>query len=324
MDLLLEDKYRRKLIIELKVGPIKDGHIGQVLSYEGMLLSSDDPTIRVMLIGNRVPPNIQRSLDHHGIAWREITYTSLREFLMEKNDGEFLSLFPSEEPVSKEKLSDIEPESQSKPLLIKESADNLIVRLKSSDTYKNFREILPMKIGNEEKAKEILNVNLGKLNHSHLKQIIDLVDGPYPYIKNGKKVATGPWFGRLLKSNTVYLCDESIVKLNIWFNVLTNSSISVEERLELLMNEPNKIKGLSIGFITLMLYLIDKENYLIWFEGQHESLKIFYPELGKFTGRSTQYNSFNSTLKNFARQYKFDHSELDWIFSAGIKEIFPN
>ena len=74
MDLLFEDKFRRRLIVELKIGPIKDVHIGQVLSYEGMLLSGEDPTIRVMLIGNRVPPNIQRSLDHHGIAWCEILF----------------------------------------------------------------------------------------------------------------------------------------------------------------------------------------------------------------------------------------------------------
>ena len=53
----------RKLIIELKIGPIKDEHIGQILSYEGMILSHDDPAVRVMLIGNRVPPNIQKSLE---------------------------------------------------------------------------------------------------------------------------------------------------------------------------------------------------------------------------------------------------------------------
>ena len=93
MDVLFEDKFKRKLIIELKSGPIKDEHIGQVLSYEGMMLSADDPTIRVMLVGNRVPPNIQRSLDHHGIAWKEIGLITLKNFLREKNDVEFLPLF---------------------------------------------------------------------------------------------------------------------------------------------------------------------------------------------------------------------------------------
>jgi hypothetical protein len=93
MDLLFKDKFQRKLIVELKKGVIKDAHVGQILSYEGMLLSHDDPTIRVMLVGNRVPPNIGKSLDHHGIAWKEITYANLKQFLTIKNDTQFLKLF---------------------------------------------------------------------------------------------------------------------------------------------------------------------------------------------------------------------------------------
>ncbi len=96
MDILFEDKFKRKLIIELKVGPIKDENIGLILSYEGMLLSSEDPTIRIMLVGNRVPPNIQKSLDHHGIAWKAITSSELKEFLKSKNDVTFLNLFKDE------------------------------------------------------------------------------------------------------------------------------------------------------------------------------------------------------------------------------------
>lgn len=96
IDILFEDKFKRKLIIELKIGPIKDEHIGQILSYEGMLLSSDDPSVRVMLVGNRVPPNIQKSLDHHGIAWKEISFLGLKEYLAEKNDAALLKLFDTE------------------------------------------------------------------------------------------------------------------------------------------------------------------------------------------------------------------------------------
>ncbi|MCX5726897.1 MAG: endonuclease NucS [Candidatus Saganbacteria bacterium] len=99
MDVLFEDKFKRKLIIELKVGPIKDEHIGQILSYEGMLLSADDPTIRVMLVGNRVPPNIRKSLDHHGIAWKEITSACMKGYLSDKNDSEMLKLFNEDENI---------------------------------------------------------------------------------------------------------------------------------------------------------------------------------------------------------------------------------
>lgn len=322
MDLLFEDKFRRRLIVELKIGPIKDVHIGQVLSYEGMLLSSEDPTIRVMLIGNRVPPNIQRSLDHHGIAWREITISYLKEFLLKRNDKEFLNLFESDEPFPIKTFRKIEPETpvqefKVKPGLVIADADDLVARIKSSESYGNFREILPLKIRNEEKAKEILSANLGSLAHSHLKEIIDLIDDPYPYIKNGK-VVKGPWFGRLLKSNTVHLYNESVEKLNIWFNILSNNATSVENRLDLLLNEHNKIKGLSVGFITLMLYILDKEDYLIWFEGQHEALALFYPELGKYTGSSKQYSLYNDRAKKFVKRYNFESTELDWIFSTGI------
>ncbi len=93
MDLVFLDRFQRTLITELKWGPIKDEHMGQILSYEGILLSSADPTIRVMLIGNRVPPNLQKTMDHHGIAWKEITSADLVSFLRSKNDSDLLRIF---------------------------------------------------------------------------------------------------------------------------------------------------------------------------------------------------------------------------------------
>ena len=35
IDLLFEDRFEHKLLVELKLGPIRDTHIGQILSYEG-------------------------------------------------------------------------------------------------------------------------------------------------------------------------------------------------------------------------------------------------------------------------------------------------
>ncbi len=100
LDILFEDRFKRRLIVELKLGPIKDEHIGQILSYEGILLSAEDPSIRVMLVGNRVPPNIKRSLDHHGIAWKEITLSELKEFIKEKRDDSFIGLFEDTAPIA--------------------------------------------------------------------------------------------------------------------------------------------------------------------------------------------------------------------------------
>ncbi len=93
-DLLFEDRHNQTLIVELKVGPIKRKHIGQVMDYEGQILSPDDPNVRIMLVGNRVPSNFRRSLDFHGIEWRELPYNLLIDFLKKKNDSDFLSDFP--------------------------------------------------------------------------------------------------------------------------------------------------------------------------------------------------------------------------------------
>ena len=41
-----------------------------------------------------------------------------------------------------------------------------------------------------------------------------------------------------------------------------------------------------------------------------------------FTGKSSQYNLFNETVKNFALKYNFESAELDWIFSTGLPGMF--
>ena len=319
MDILFEDKFKRKLIIELKVGPIKDVHIGQILSYEGMLLSDDDPTIRVMLVGNRVPPNIQRSLDHHGIAWKEITFSNLKTFLEEKQDYAFLSLmnnaYTSGLTVREVKAEIYKPVYKTK--------DEIIATLKASELYACFKTILDRKIQNEEKARSILIENIGNLSHENLKEIITLVDEPYGYTYKGK-VGKTPWFGRLLQANTKNLFAEDIIKINNWFNTLSNNSIPFERRLELLLNEPYSIRGLNVGFMTLMLYILNKNEYQIWFQGLHDGLRLIDREFETYTGKSKQYEVFNEAAKKFALKYSLEHTELDWIFSTGVPAIVGN
>jgi len=111
MDILFEDKFGQKLIIELKAGPIDRKHIGQVMEYEGSVLHVEDPTARVMLVGNRVPPNLKKALDHHGIEWKEISIKCLLEFLTIKNDVDFLKMFDeyAEEKVINERSGEFKP-----------------------------------------------------------------------------------------------------------------------------------------------------------------------------------------------------------------------
>ena len=109
MDMVFVDKFDRTLIVELKSGPIKDKDIGQIMSYEGMMLSSDDPTVRIMLIGTRVPPNIKRVLDHHGIAFLEIKHSTVLEHLRVKGDKDLLSVVAEEQPIAKFKERALTP-----------------------------------------------------------------------------------------------------------------------------------------------------------------------------------------------------------------------
>lgn len=91
MDMLFEDKDKRKLVVELKAGLIKDEHIGQLICYQGMLLTVEDSMVRAMLIGTRVPPYIKKALDHYGISWREVKISHLKDFLSKAKDNELLA-----------------------------------------------------------------------------------------------------------------------------------------------------------------------------------------------------------------------------------------
>ena len=97
VDLLFKDRHGQNLIVELKVGTIVRKHIAQLLEYEGHFLTSDDPTVRVVLIGNRVPRNLQRALDHHGFEWKEIPLSRLSDFLEKRMDREYLKYFAEEQ-----------------------------------------------------------------------------------------------------------------------------------------------------------------------------------------------------------------------------------
>jgi len=98
VDVLFEDRHGQKLIVEIKKGTVLRTHVGQLLDYEGDFVSTDNPDVRVMLVGNRVPENLRRSLNHHGFEWKELTISALDIFLNEKDDFDLLNRLISKEP----------------------------------------------------------------------------------------------------------------------------------------------------------------------------------------------------------------------------------
>lgn len=198
-------------------------------------------------------------------------------------------------------------------------AIELVERLKESDLYSSFKSILDKKTKNEEAARRILMDNEGKLNVEHLKEIIWLVDTPYPCLKDGK-IDRHPWFGRLLKPNALNIFNEDAIRINKWFNLAFSNNIHEVKKIDHLCSDPYKIKGINVGFITLILYLIDKPKYLIWFRSQHDGLRIVDTGIHNYTGRSEQYPQFNEAAKKFACKFGFNHTELDWVFSTGLNK----
>jgi Endonuclease NucS len=156
IDLLFKDKHGGRLIVELKRGTVLRKDIGQLMDYEGELLFPDDPTVRVMLIGNRIPPSFGRSLDHHGLEWREFPIAHLIEFLRQKNDNEFLQYFSNEEA---QQATVTKPIKELKPQRIK------TLNSASSEIFDKVRKVF---------HPDYLGEALTR------KQIIDMIEAAYP------------------------------------------------------------------------------------------------------------------------------------------------
>jgi len=194
-----------------------------------------------------------------------------------------------------------------------ENKNNLANKIKQDKTYFSFRCILEKKKKNEYEASVILLNNTGQYTHQHIKEIITLVDEPYPYYENNILV-NRPWFGPLFNvPNTAILMQTNPEFLNNWLNILNNRDINVEDRINMLQKGEYKMNGISVGFISLMLYLQDKTTYSVLLPRLYKGLKILYPEIGNFNYTGSTYIYANKLIKEFARQYHFEDTEMDWI-----------
>jgi hypothetical protein len=188
--------------------------------------------------------------------------------------------------------------------------DDIIQHLKDSKHYRDFKSVLNDKIDKEARASSILEENIGNIRYEHMESIFDLIDGNY-YAHLGYN--NGPWFGRLIHSNRKNIFNETETKINTWVNLLTDENYDTSERIDRSLKTDYHIKGTGIGLTTLIFYLLDKSEYLIWFESLHRGLATVCPELIDFDNKGAVYDRFNDIGKNFARTYDFSHTEMDWI-----------
>ncbi len=90
VDILFEDEFKKRVAVLVRTAPIEKEHTAEVASYRNTVLSSEAPDVSLMLVSDKVPPHLQRTIEHNGVAWKEITAFQIKEFLKKKNDTELL------------------------------------------------------------------------------------------------------------------------------------------------------------------------------------------------------------------------------------------
>ena len=78
VDILLEDQFNKRLIVQVRTSPIEKEHIGEVVSHQNEILSGEATDISVMLVADKIPPHLQTALEHSGVAWKEVTTSQIK------------------------------------------------------------------------------------------------------------------------------------------------------------------------------------------------------------------------------------------------------
>jgi hypothetical protein len=316
IDILLEDMHKQKLILELKKGTILRTHIAQLLDYEGYFVAGANPDVRVMLVGNRVPENLRRSLDHHGFEWRELSVSHIGQFLEEKGDDSFTNRINNEDPLftqspgkSAKRQRPVEevPVNHPDPSIDINSSE-LITKILQNSSYEKFRtQELPYKMERERQAWDLLIEHRGNYTKETLNSIFNKVDSD---------THNRRWFGTLLampNRNLIFQHDMEFI--NKWIEQIAFSDTDKFNALNICLTE-KKLKGARSGLATLLLYLSKPDAYNIWFPATEKAL-VHLGMGTAFHGKDFGpfYKSFNETAIRIRDKYKVLPQEVDWILS---------
>ena len=93
VDILMVDEFNKRLAVQVRVTPIKNEHIGEIVSHQEEILSGEATDISVMVVADKIPPHLQKTLEHNSVAWKEITPSQIKEHLTSRNDNQMLETF---------------------------------------------------------------------------------------------------------------------------------------------------------------------------------------------------------------------------------------
>jgi hypothetical protein len=310
LDIVLKDRRGRHVLVEVQAGALDTKHIDRHIDFvEGYLEKHPQIDIRVLFVANSIDVHKKNFLQKLGYEFKEISESRFRKIGTSHGYSEEDAV--SNRDSQKEVIAPLVKSARIKnDMEINISADDLIRKLKSTRRYGNLKSQLFRKIKNEAAAKKIIEESIGGFDGEILRRIFQLVDEPYTHAVGGD---ARPWFGRMINLNAPTILKAGTEKINNWFNILIEAKLPVQERIDLLRKGQNHINGANVGLITLILYLLDKSKYSVWFEPHHKGLRIIYPEMGKFNSKGSQYIEFNNLLKGLAKKYEFDDTEMDWV-----------
>jgi hypothetical protein len=253
VDLLFRDRFGDTLIVEVKRGTIRREHVGQIMEYLGSIY--DGKPVRPMLIGNRVPISFQRSLEYHGIEWREMSEERLIQFL-EANDKALLGRLRGERPIG----------MQTKPIVVDKSRP--VSKMDLDEILQAFKASFPLSAGEgitEESLESWHQIRIKTkekyamlFSQPHLKELTKEDFESFLYYKNNRA-----WTNLYRRGKEAA---NRIVDLKRAILYLQNESIDIRVRINsILQGGSYYVRGMGKNLTTAILHICDREDkYGVW------------------------------------------------------------
>lgn len=329
VDVLFEDRHGQKLIVEIKKGTVRRDDVAQLLDYEGYFVSPDDPNVRVMLVGNRVPENLRRSLDHHGFEWRELTTTFLVNFLRQKCDLDLLNRLTPEKPLMHDthraetvlkrnseafvhRASGGYTSTSASPAASpsQDAVERAVARIR--EEYLEDPSFHLVRRQAEAKAKEMLDTMLGSMSKVDIRSFLDYV--------NTESIKGRTGLTRFQRHFTNILAPQICEyphEFNEWVGVLwrTGEDGLQDALASFLTNAP--IKGAGTLLPTFVLYLRKPTAFNIYTKKLGDNLAGAFPDYQP-SGKSqhVRYVHFNHGVFNLlVRPFSLKPEEVDLVLS---------
>jgi len=302
VDLLFRDRLGDTLVVELKKGVIKREHIGQIMEYSGTLY--DEKPVRLMLVGNRVPQSFRRSLEYHGIEWREITQERFTQFLRQ-NDRPLLERLQKVRPSVV--IYKLKPHKLSKRGMKEVSPPR---RMDVKKAFQNFSAmryfvagegIVEESVDSWQRARKEAKEKYANLfSLENLENLTAEDFGSFLYFRNNRSWTNLYRRGLEATSNMSYL--KRALKL------LQDESVDLRTRINLILHGGNyHVKGMGKNIVTAILHVCDKrDRYGVWNGPTEGALK----KLGRLPRRTYNkgeyYFRINTELNQLKKELKTD------------------